>query len=288
AAGTYTVNLTVTDNGVPVLSDTTSTTVNVTEKPAAKKPPVAKTTGPYHGLTNQNITFDGSASYDGDGSIVNYTWDFGDGSVGYGVKPTHVYMVAGTFDVLLTVKDNDGLTNTTKTTATIELDSDGDGWSDEEEQRYGFDPNNSSSMPEDTDDDHVPDIVDSDDDNDGLPDDVETLVGSDPQNETNATNVTVADSNNYLVDTDNDGVYDTFYNPDTDTKTTVAKDQRGRYLIDFDGDGTVDYVYDPASGSVNSYGEVTPGAEIPWLLVAVVVIFAVIAITVVLYFRKKI
>ncbi|HID24847.1 MAG TPA: hypothetical protein EYP23_00045 [Thermoplasmata archaeon] len=58
-------------------------------------------------------------------------------------------------------------------------------------------------------------------------------------------------------------------------------------MIDFDGDGTVDYVYNPASGSVNPYDEVSPQAETPWLLVVAVAVFAVIAITVMIYFRKK-
>lgn len=56
------------------------------------------------------------------------------------------------------------------------IDTDGDGWSDEEEQLYGTDPNISDNYPLDTDDDHSPDTVDTDDDNDGYSDDMEAAV----------------------------------------------------------------------------------------------------------------
>ncbi|MDH3458376.1 MAG: PKD domain-containing protein, partial [Gemmatimonadota bacterium] len=64
-------------------------------------------------------TFDGSGSTDPDGTIVSYEWDFGDGATGTGVSPSHTYAAAGTYDVTLTVTDNDGATDTQATTATI-------------------------------------------------------------------------------------------------------------------------------------------------------------------------
>ena len=90
--------------------------------PPANQPPVADAGGPYFGLVSQSITFNGSSSYDPDGSITNYTWDFGDGSTGYGVSPTHIYNSAGIYTVTLTVTDNSNATNavdTNTTTATI-------------------------------------------------------------------------------------------------------------------------------------------------------------------------
>ncbi|MEA2054462.1 MAG: PKD domain-containing protein, partial [Candidatus Thermoplasmatota archaeon] len=54
------------------------------------------------------ITFDASNSYDPDGSIVNYTWSFGDGSVAYETVVNHKYSSDGNYDVTLTVYDNDG------------------------------------------------------------------------------------------------------------------------------------------------------------------------------------
>ena len=53
------------------------------------------------------ITFDGRNSYDLDGSIANYTWDFGDGSADYGIVVEHSYNSSGTYNVTLTVFDND-------------------------------------------------------------------------------------------------------------------------------------------------------------------------------------
>ena len=104
--------------------------------------PIADAGGPYTGLTYQLITFDGSSSFDPDGTISTYVWNFGDGELGLGEKPTHNYSTDGEFTVTLTVTDNDGLTDTKTTTATIELDTDADGWSDELEESYNTDKNN--------------------------------------------------------------------------------------------------------------------------------------------------
>ena len=52
--------------------------------------------------------FDGSSSYDRDGIIVNWTWDFGDGTTGYGMIAIHAYYEPGTYNVKLTVTDDNG------------------------------------------------------------------------------------------------------------------------------------------------------------------------------------
>ena len=64
--------------------------------------------------SSYEITFDASSSYDPDGYIVRYTWDFGDGYTEITTSPiiTHTYSSAGTYIVTLTVTDNDGLTDT--------------------------------------------------------------------------------------------------------------------------------------------------------------------------------
>jgi hypothetical protein len=74
-------------------------------------PPVADAGGHYVGYVNKVIKFNGSKSYDPDGNIVNYTWDFGDTNIGYGIKPEHVYSEDGQFIVNLTVIDNKGLSS---------------------------------------------------------------------------------------------------------------------------------------------------------------------------------
>jgi len=112
--GTYTVSLVVTDNDGA--SDTAQTNATID---SALVPPVADANGPYSGTVDDPVQFDGSGSSDADGTIDSYAWDFGDGSTGTGVNPTHAYSTTGTFSVSLTVTDNDGLTSTDNTTATI-------------------------------------------------------------------------------------------------------------------------------------------------------------------------
>ncbi len=60
------------------------------------------------------------SSFDPDGAIVSRVWDFGDGSTSNLESPSHVYAVAGTYNVTLTVTDDDGLTATATGTAQID------------------------------------------------------------------------------------------------------------------------------------------------------------------------
>ena len=53
------------------------------------------------------VSFDGSDSYDVDGSIIEYRWDFGDGNTGSGVTANHMYAIPGEYPVTLTVIDDD-------------------------------------------------------------------------------------------------------------------------------------------------------------------------------------
>lgn len=57
-----------------------------------------------------SVAFNGVGSNDPDGSITEYSWDFGDGTLGAGVNTSHTYSRAGTFTAKLTVKDNAGAT----------------------------------------------------------------------------------------------------------------------------------------------------------------------------------
>ena len=75
--------------------------------------------GPYQGLTQQAIPFDGSASTDPNGLALTYVWTFGDGQSGTGAKPTHAYTKAGSYTVVLNVSDADSLTASSTTTASI-------------------------------------------------------------------------------------------------------------------------------------------------------------------------
>ncbi len=54
------------------------------------------------------VTFDGSASTSPNGPIVNYSWDFGDGTTGAGAVVTHTYTEKGVYEVTLEVRDAAG------------------------------------------------------------------------------------------------------------------------------------------------------------------------------------
>jgi len=59
-----------------------------------------------------SIRFDAAASRDPDGEIVDHWWDFGDGAAELGERVVHAYDAPGTYEVALTVADDDGDTAT--------------------------------------------------------------------------------------------------------------------------------------------------------------------------------
>ncbi len=81
--------------------------------------PVAVTDGPYSGTVNDGFIFYSSDSYDLDGLIVSYLWDFGDGQTSDQADPFYAYTSASTFTVTLTVTDDNGAEDTATTSATI-------------------------------------------------------------------------------------------------------------------------------------------------------------------------
>jgi len=56
-------------------------------------------------------SFDATGSFDPDGTVVDYAWDFGDGTLGTGEMPTHTYPGQATYTVTLLVTDNHGETD---------------------------------------------------------------------------------------------------------------------------------------------------------------------------------
>lgn len=56
----------------------------------------------------ETVTFDASGSYDPDGTIIGYAWDFGDGTTGTDVVTTHSYTMEKNYIVTLQVTDDDG------------------------------------------------------------------------------------------------------------------------------------------------------------------------------------
>ena len=72
------------------------------------QPPVAVANGPAVWDKKVSVVFDGSESYDPDGVIVNWTWDFGDSHHGFGEVVQHSYQNSGEYLVTLVVEDDDG------------------------------------------------------------------------------------------------------------------------------------------------------------------------------------
>ena len=75
---------------------------------ADTEPPVASFTySPDLLFVNETASFDASESYDsvGKNAIVGYSWDFGDGAIGSGIRVDHTYLVSGTVTVVLSVVD---------------------------------------------------------------------------------------------------------------------------------------------------------------------------------------
>jgi hypothetical protein len=237
------------DDGGDTEEDTEDDETNLTN------PPTADPNGPYTGLTYQSITFNGSGSSD-DGTIVEYIWDFGDGSMEVGVEPTHTYTTPGIFIITLTVIDDMGLIDSNATTANILID---------------------------TDNDSIADLDDEDDDNDGLSDSVETLLGSDPTDDTDVFSINIEEHQYYLVDIDGDGISDKLY----DTLGRIIEVEYtndGKYLLDINGDDIWDYVYDPFTGTTEIYSEEeTPDEGIPLVLIIVLIIVIGITIITILY-----
>lgn len=105
--GSYTAELTVTDANEGTGTDQVDIRVY-------NNPPVAvAVVTPDSGCVPHTITCDGSESYDPDGEIVSYEWDFGDGNTDQGAVVTHTYEEDGTFLVQLTVWDNHEDSNST-------------------------------------------------------------------------------------------------------------------------------------------------------------------------------
>lgn len=107
-----TTTLPPTTTTTTTLPPTTTTTVppTTTTLPPGPQPPVADAGNSRNAGVGELRTFDGSGSYDLDGTIVSYFWDFGDGTTATGAVVSHSYATVGTYTVVLTVTDNDGLT----------------------------------------------------------------------------------------------------------------------------------------------------------------------------------
>ncbi len=155
-----------------------------------QNPTAMFTASKYITVPNEIITFDASGSFDLDGTIDHYIWEFGDGSQGSGKIFEHSFSGIGNFTVELTVRDNDFLEDTFSRAINIiraDIDTDGDGVVDI------LDPNPFEML---------------DTDGDGLSDDFEDVVSK---------------TDKTIKDTDGDGWDDNIeWESDTDPNDSIS------------------------------------------------------------------
>jgi PKD repeat protein len=110
--GAYTVKLLVDDGvGSQCSSDSDTITARLNTQPVADAGPNLVC------CLGQEAVFDGSGSYDADGDMLSYHWDFGDGTTAEGQKATHAYLKRGAYTVTLKVDDNAGTACSVSTTS---------------------------------------------------------------------------------------------------------------------------------------------------------------------------
>jgi PKD repeat protein len=87
------------------------------------EPPIINISGPSNASANQSIIFDASDCIDPDGTIVEYFWDFGDGTTATGKTPEHTFIKPGVYTITLLVTDDTGTTYSKTFTVVIEAGS---------------------------------------------------------------------------------------------------------------------------------------------------------------------
>jgi PKD repeat protein len=85
------------------------------------QPPTASASAtPNSGDAPLRVSFSSSGSFDPDGQIVFYAWNFGDGSTSTAAQPSHTYSEPGVYTATLTVTDNDGLSASDSVQITVQ------------------------------------------------------------------------------------------------------------------------------------------------------------------------
>jgi len=101
-----------------VIADAVKFALNTGKFP--NKPPTAEFTYSTNGLL---ANFDASGSWDGDGTITSYNWDFGDGTTGSGETVSHTYASSNSYTATLTVTDDSLTTDINIQTVSVDAES---------------------------------------------------------------------------------------------------------------------------------------------------------------------
>ncbi len=86
---------------------------------SADAPVALFTATPEFGKPPLKVLFKAGGSYDPDGIIVSFEWNFGDGTSGTGIQVNHTYAKKGAYIATLKLKDNDGLMSIAQTTILV-------------------------------------------------------------------------------------------------------------------------------------------------------------------------
>jgi len=276
--------ITIWDAGIYEVESEPEPTPPEDEQPSSNIRPTADASAgePYRGYINQTITFNGSESYDQDGRIISYHWNFGDGSEGIGETTTHVYTIPGDYNVTLQVTDDKFANavyptiahitsgNTPPAKPTLTGPSTGDIRVSYQYTVTAIDPDEGTLRY----------IINWGDNQD----DISPVVASgqsyqfmhqwttpgfyqiqayanDTENNSEiiskaiAIGVKYVGNYGYLIDENGDGTYDQFNSNTTQTQTPVKPQDPGKYLLDSNDDGTYDLLYDSNLGTTQTYSE---------------------------------
>jgi len=89
----------------------------------ASNPPVASFNySPSLPKATETVIFNASESFDTDGTIKSFVWNFGDGNTTTASQPliTHRFMTADVYNIVLTITDDSDLSNSTSKAITVE------------------------------------------------------------------------------------------------------------------------------------------------------------------------
>ncbi len=127
AAGTYTVQMTAVD----AAGQTGTSSISVVINTIQQTPPNATVTGPTAVAAGAPVTFDASASAAGSSPIQSYTFSFGNGQTagpGPDAVGTTAYTQAGTYNVTVTVTDQNGLSDSASMQVVVNPGLQGTSW----------------------------------------------------------------------------------------------------------------------------------------------------------------
>jgi len=246
--------------------------------------PLVDSGGPYYEIVNIAVDFDGTNSYDPDGQITKYEWDFGDGNTGTGINPKHSYTKEGKYLVKLTVTDDDGAKSYGTTQAIITLKPDKPpnipllhGYTigyinvdfnytaqstdpDNDSIKYVFDwGDNTNTTTE-----YVPNATAFTETHNWSEAGIYTIKVN-AIDEHNASSIKAelkvfinscyVNNRGYLLDNKCDGTYDSFYNNKTGKITTVESLGNFTYKLDIDENGEWDHKYNTETQNLEALAQ---------------------------------